>query len=344
MIKKIKDYLVLSLLGKGSYGSVYKVQKNNDYYAMKVFDLSEKDNKSKEYIESEIKILSELKNEYIIKMYETFTFDKNKICLVMELCEHGDLFQLILNKKLSNTKFTESEVKNYLYEICQGLDYLHKHKIIHRDLKSMNIFLTKDNHIKIGDFGVSKKLINNNIFAYTFIGTPYYLSPEMCRNKAYDEKTDMWSLGCILYELITFKKPFESTSQMGIFMKILSDPPSPLEKTIKGTYSHKLLNLIYFLLEKNPIKRFSMQQVFNYGIFKILNSKKSNKNIIKNENININDNNKLVKEKSSQKIMINSGPVRPERKDNNDSKRIRMNPSNKNQSQTLVNIFLIFCI
>ena len=155
-------------------------------------------------------------------MYETFTFNKNKICLVMELCEHGDLFQLILNKKLSNTKFTESEVKNYLYEICQGLDYLHKHKIIHRDLKSMNIFLTKDNHIKIGDFGVSKKLINNNIFAYTFIGTPYYLSPEMCRNKAYDEKTDMWSLGCILYELITFKKPFESTSQMGIFMKILT--------------------------------------------------------------------------------------------------------------------------
>jgi NIMA (never in mitosis gene a)-related kinase len=207
----------------------------------------------------------------------------------------------------------------------------------------MNIFLTKDNHIKIGDFGVSKKL-NNNIYAYTFIGTPYYLSPEMCRNKAYDEKTDMWSLGCILYELITFKKPFESTSQMGIFMKILSDPPAPLEKTIKGTYSHKLLNLIYFLLEKNPIKRFSMQQVFNYGIFKILNSKKSNKNIIKNENININDNNKFVKEKSSQKIMVNSGPVRPERKDNNDSKRIRMNPSNKNQSQTLVNIFLIFCI
>ena len=333
MIKVIKDYLVLSLLGKGSFGAVYKVQKNNDYYAMKIFDLSEKENKYEEYIESEIKILSQIKNDYIIKMYETFKFEKNKICLVMELCEHGDLFKLIINKKNSNTKFTESEIKNYFYEICQGLNYLHKNKIIHRDLKTMNIFLTKDNHIKIGDFGVSKKL-NNNIYAYTFIGTPYYLSPEMCRNKAYDEKTDMWSLGCILYELITFKKPFDSTSQMGIFMKILSDPPAPLEKSIKGSYSHKLLNLIYFLLEKNPKKRFNIQQVFNYGIFQTLNNMKSVKNFK-------DDNNKLIKQNSSQKIINNTGPIRPERKDNNDSKRIRTNPSNKNQLQSLVKYHLI---
>ena len=193
----------------------------------------------------------------------------------MEYCENGDLSKIILNKKEKNMLFSENEIINIFYGICKGLEYLHKNKIIHRDLKTMNIFLTKNNHIKIGDFGVSKILTNNNIYVYTNVGTSYYLSPEICQNKLYDEKSDMWSLGCLLYEMITLNKPFESTSQMGLFMKILKENPQKISEKLRKNYSNRLLNLIYQLLEKNPVKRFALSQIFNSGIFYTLNKLKS---------------------------------------------------------------------
>ena len=193
----------------------------------------------------------------------------------MEYCENGDLSKIILNKKEKNMLFSENEIINIFYGICKGLKYLHKNKIIHRDLKTMNIFLTKNNHIKIGDFGVSKILTNNNIYVYTNVGTSYYLSPEICQNKLYDEKSDMWSLGCLLYEMITLNKPFESTSQMGLFMKILKENPQKISEKLRKNYSNRLLNLIYQLLEKNPVKRFALSQIFNSGIFYTLNKLKS---------------------------------------------------------------------
>ena len=145
---------------------------------MKIFSLSLNNKKDLENVENETKILSKLNNEYCIKMYETFKFE-NDIVIVMELCENGDLSKKIINKKEKNMLFSENEIINIFYGICKGLEYLHKNKIIHRDLKTMNIFLTKNNHIKLGDFGVSKVLTNNNIYAYTNVGTPYNLSPEI---------------------------------------------------------------------------------------------------------------------------------------------------------------------
>ena len=242
MIKQIKDYKIIKLIGKGSFGEVYKVSKDNKFYALKIYQIkndgSNSGNEKKENIksiENEIKILSQLDNPFIVKLYEVFSSKPNSellknneeeddeeqmMCLVLELCENGDLNDKIKEKKQKNEKFTENEILHYFYEILQGLYYLHKNRVIHRDLKTLNIFLTENNHIKIGDFGVSKKLINNNIYAYTFVGTPYYLSPEICQNKPYDEKSDVWSLGVVLYELITLNKPFDSESQIVLFMKI----------------------------------------------------------------------------------------------------------------------------
>ena len=93
-----------------------------------------------------------------------------------------------------------------------GLTYMHKMKILHRDIKSMNIFLCKESAIRIGDLGVAKVLSDQNNFAKTMVGTPYYLSPEMCEEKPYNEKSDIWALGCVLYELCTFKYPFEANN------------------------------------------------------------------------------------------------------------------------------------
>ena len=306
-----------------------------------------------------IKILSQLDSPFIVKLYEVFSLNINEeiyhnkddenndegqiMCLILELCENGDLNDKIKEKKQKNEYFTEKEILHYFYEILQGLYYLHKNRVLHRDLKTLNIFLTKENHIKIGDFGVSKKLINNSIYAYTFVGTPYYLSPEICQNKPYDEKSDIWSLGVLIYELITLNKPFESQSQMGLFMKILKSKPAPIINTIKHSYSQKLINLVVDnLLDKDPLTRYGILQTINSGIFdkffrekevrqRMLQKKKREKLINEKNNINNNnrkntnrnkatntnnDNNKI---NDNKKIIRSTNII-------TDSKRVRINP------------------
>ena len=113
----------------------------------------------------------------------------------------------------------EDVIWKLFIKICIGLGYLHKKKVLHRDLKSLNIFLTKGLDVKIGDLGVAKSLTQSG-FAKTFIGTPYYLSPEICEEKPYNEKSDVWALGCILYEMCTYNHPFEAKTQAGLILKI----------------------------------------------------------------------------------------------------------------------------
>ena len=372
MFTQLKDYKVIKLIGKGSFGEVYKVSKDNKFYALKMYKISNEMNNSNSLtqkekkenlksIENEIKILSQLDSPFIVKLYEVFSMNLNEeiynikdetqddndqiMCLVLELCENGDLNDKIKEKKQKNEIFSEKEILKYFYEILQGLYYLHKNRVLHRDLKTLNIFLTKDNHIKIGDFGVSKKLINNNIYAYTFVGTPYYLSPEICQNKAYDEKSDVWSLGVIIYELITLNKPFDSQSQMGLFMKILKGKPAPIINTIKHSYSQKLINLVIEnLLDKDPLTRYGILQTINSGIFdkffrekelqkRMLQKKKNEKNI-NNENNNLNNNNNR-KNTNRNKATNNNSNVNNKINENKtviksniitDSKRVRTNP------------------
>ena len=373
MFTQLKDYKIIKLIGKGSFGEVYKVTKDNKFYALKMYKISndminsnsnsltqKEKNENLKSIENEIQILSQLDNPYIVKLYEVFSLNLNKeisnnkeeesndndqiMCLILELCENGDLSDKIKEKKSKNEIFTENEILHYFYEILQGLYYLHKNRVLHRDLKTLNIFLTKDNHIKIGDVGVSKKLINNNIYAYTFVGTPYYLSPEICQNKAYDEKSDVWSLGVLIYELITLNKPFDSESQMGLFMKILKEKPAPIINTIKHSYSQQLINLVVEnLLDKDPLTRYGILQTINSGIFdKIFKEKelkqkmlikKKNQKIINNSNKigNTNNNNQNRKNTNRNKANTNSNNINDNKKIYKtniitESKRVRINP------------------
>ena len=375
MLNQLKDYKIIKLIGKGSFGEVYKVSKENKFYALKMYkilnemnnsnSLTQKEQKENlKSIENEIKILSQLDSPYIVKLYEVFSINLNEelsnikneekndnqndqiMCLILELCENGDLNDKIKEKKQKNEIFSEKEILHYFYEILQGIYYLHKNRVLHRDLKTLNIFLTKDNHIKIGDFGVSKKLINNNIYAYTFVGTPYYLSPEICQNKAYDEKSDVWSLGVIIYELITLNKPFDSQSQMGLFMKILKGKPAPIINTIKHSYSQKLINLVIDnLLDKDPLTRYGIFQTLNSGIFdkffrekelkqKMIQKKNNQKLINKLNNNNLNYNNNINNQnrkntnrnKANNNNKINDNDKITKTKIITDSKRVRTNP------------------
>ena len=151
--------------------------------------------------------MAKLDHKYIVKMYESFTSDL-KINIIMELCENGDL-GLFLKRQMGRS-LPESKIWKFFIEMCLGLQYLHENRILHRDIKTINMFLAKEDMIKIGDMGVAKMLNQTANMAHTVVGTPFYLSPELCEEKPYNNKSDIWSLGCVLYELCTLKHPFEA--------------------------------------------------------------------------------------------------------------------------------------
>ena len=127
--------------------------------------------------------------------------------IAMEYCKGGDL-RAILQQR-AGILFPQDRILDWFVQLCLATKYIHNRHILHRDIKSQNIFLTEAGKIKLGDFGISKMLDNSKELANTCVGTPYYLSPEICQNKPYNSKSDVWALGCVLYEMASLKHPFE---------------------------------------------------------------------------------------------------------------------------------------
>ena len=283
----IKDYIIKTRLGVGSYGTVYKVCKKTTgkIYVIKQISLLGLTEKEIFEYKSEAKLLSSIKSNYVVKYFDSF-IDNHNLNILMEYCDGGDLYQYLEKNKKKKIKLKEKTIWQIFIQMLIGLNSIHKKKILHRDIKSQNIFLTKNLDIKIGDLGVSKKLIQTN-FAKTFIGTPYYLSPEICMEKPYNDKSDVWAIGCILYELCTFNYPFNAKSQGALLLKILNSQP---EKIDNNYYSKDLQNMINLLLNKNYELRPSCRDILKMKII-LEKAKKYNLiNDIMNEcdNININ--------------------------------------------------------
>ena len=294
----IKDYIIKSRLGIGSYGTVYKVCKKNTnkIYVIKQVSLLGLGEKEIMEYKSEAKLLSSIKSNYVVKYFDSF-IDNHNLNILMEYCDGGDLYQYLEKNKKKKIKLKEKIIWQIFIQMIIGLNSIHKKKILHRDIKSQNIFLTKNLDIKIGDLGVSKKLIQTN-FAKTFIGTPYYLSPEICMEKPYNDKSDIWAIGCILYELCTFNYPFNAKSQGALLLKILNNEP---EKIDNNYYSKDLQNMINLLLNKNYELRPSCADILKMKII-LEKAKKYNLiNDIMNECDNNNINNNLLNKKISFK-------------------------------------------
>ena len=296
----IKDYIIKTRLGVGSYGTVYKVCKKTTgkIYVIKQISLLGLTEKEILEYKSEAKLLSSIKSNYVVKYFDSF-IDNHNLNILMEYCDGGDLYQYLEKNKKKKIKLKEKTIWQIFIQMLIGLNSIHKKKILHRDIKSQNIFLTKNLDIKIGDLGVSKKLIQTN-FAKTFIGTPYYLSPEICMEKPYNDKSDVWAIGCILYELCTFNYPFNAKSQGALLLKILNSQP---EKIDNNYYSKDLQNMINLLLNKNYELRPSCRDILKMKII-LEKAKKYNLiNDIMNEcdNININLLNKKISFKENKK-------------------------------------------
>ena len=251
-------YRKVKIVGKGSFGHAVLVQSIFDrkLYIMKIIDVSRMERKQKEEALNEVHVLKAMRHPYIVTYRESF-MDKRCLCIVMDYADGGDMYGKIANQKKIGKGFSESSILDWFVQICLAIKHMHDRKILHRDLKTQNVFLTAKNEVKIGDFGISRVLQHTYDCAQTAIGTPYYLSPEICQEKPYNQNSDIWSLGCILYEMVTLRHAFDASSMKGLVVKILRGTyPS-----IPSCYSQNLRELIDEMLEKDARKRPSVKKI-----------------------------------------------------------------------------------
>jgi NIMA (never in mitosis gene a)-related kinase len=276
----INDFEFLGELGKGSFGLVYKVRRkqDNNIYALKKVEISKLNQKEKENSLNEIRILASVTSPHVISFKESFYDSKeNTLCLVMEYADGGDLDGRINNNIQHRTNFKEKEIWDYFSQVVHGLKALHDKHIMHRDLKCANVFLNKSGEVKIGDMNVSKVMKLGLLCTQT--GTPYYASPEVWKDKPYDFKSDIWSLGCMLYEMCCLKPPFRGNSMEQVYNKVIKGQ----YERIPETFSKELRSLISILLQVNPANRPNIDQVITIlGNFKV-DSTTKNKDLLSKE-------------------------------------------------------------
>ena len=274
------DFQILSKLGEGAYSTVYKVMRKVDkkIYALKKVKLLNLSEKEKENALNEVRILASVKSNFVVSYKEAFFDEKDRtLCIVMEFADNGDLLNKITEHKKRSIFFDESTIWSIFIQLVRGLKSLHDLNILHRDLKSANVFLFSNGEVKIGDLNVSK--VTRGGLGTTQTGTPYYASPEVWNDCPYDSKSDIWSLGCVLYEMITLKPPFRAADMEGLYKKVTKGQFSK----IPDIFSNDLHQIVIFLLQVNPKLRPSCDQILNHPIiqkridyFKIITGEKDN--------------------------------------------------------------------
>lgn len=258
-------YEKIKTLGRGASGIVDLVKNKKDYklYAMKMMPMFHFDDFKKKAAQNEITLLRLLDSPFIVKYYEHFIKNGN-MYIIMEFCEGGTIDELIAKYKIEGNRFSNEQVKNWIAELVLAIMLIHSKNILHRDLKLQNMFLSQDNTIKQGDFGVSKELEENVDFTSTICGTPYYMSPELAGGVQYSAKADIFGLGCALYELLTFELPFSDENMLGLFNKILKDRPPPID----GDYDEECKEIVFSMLEKDPDMRPSIYDLYQREFIK----------------------------------------------------------------------------
>lgn len=255
----VGGYSKIREIGSGSFGRCYlvqgkaKEQEEKRLMVMKQIDVGRMDRKEKQVAENEVKCLGAVKHPYIVRYWESFMHERF-LCIVMDYCEGGDLFQLVQQHKQRGRPIPENNVIQWFTQLTLALKYVHDKSILHRDIKSQNVLLTgKSSHdtAKLADFGISRFLEGPNALARTFVGTPYYLSPEMVQKKPYSCPADVWSLGCVLYEMCALRVPFEANDMRQLMERIVRTAAP----RIPSSYSREVGELYIEMLNREPSKR-----------------------------------------------------------------------------------------
>ncbi|KAL7987344.1 hypothetical protein Chor_006263 [Crotalus horridus] len=283
MPSRPEDYEVLLTIGAGSYGRCQKVRRRADGKVLvwKELDYGSMTESEKQMLVSEVNLLRELKHPNIVRYYDRIIDRTNTtLYILMEYCEGGDLATLIAKctkerhvKTLDYLEcyvgsrihyLDEDFVLRVLTQLTLALKECHRrsdggHTVLHRDLKPANIFLDGKKNVKLGDFGLARILHHDTSFAKTFVGTPYYMSPEQINRMSYNEKSDIWSLGCLLYELCALLPPFTAFNQKELAEKIREGK----FRRIPYRYSEQLNELITKMLNLKDYCRPSVEEILH---------------------------------------------------------------------------------
>ncbi|XP_062271156.1 interferon-induced very large GTPase 1-like [Scomber scombrus] len=251
-------YEQLKEIGKGGFGTAILVKSKEDgqqYVIKKIHGLSEMSTEERQKAQQEVEVLSNMSHPFIVQYKESFE-ERGCLYIVMDYCEGGDLFEKIsAQKREQGQLFSEEQILDWFVQICLALKHIHDRKILHRDIKPQNIFLTKDGTVQLGDFGIARVLNSTGELATTCIGTPLYLPPEIWEHKPYSNKSDIWAVGCVLYEMCTLKPAFGGME----YQKIISGSYSP----VSDHYSEELRSLLAQLLKCDPEERPSVSSILN---------------------------------------------------------------------------------
>ena len=257
----MENYEVVRIAGRGAYGTAYLARRKTDgrEVILKQIPIEQLNSADRQSILTEIKVLAMLHHPNVIEYYENFLQDK-AMMIVMEFAAGGTLFDLLEMRRKEGKYLEEAELVHLFAQIVLAMFYVHQNQILHRDLKSQNIFLTRSqDHVKIGDFGISK-ILSTKSKAFTVVGTPCYISPELCEGKPYNAKSDVWALGCVLYELCSLKRAFEAPTLPALILKIMRGVISP----IPAQYSPGARQLLTSLLALEPSKRPSLGEMMSH--------------------------------------------------------------------------------
>jgi len=240
-------------IGRGSFSRVFLGKIQSEVIAIKVISLSEIGN-LQHRLKYEIEVMKTLQHENVVNMREVI-YQDDQVFLILDYCQNGDL-----HKFLNGRPLKEKYARFYLNQMADGLKYLYDRQIIHRDLKPQNLLLNDEYVLKITDFGFAKYFDKGGM-SETICGTPLYMAPEIMKFKKYSIKSDLWSVGVILYEMVVGRTPYKARNHMELLHKINTQPvivPFTLEISEGGK------NLINKLLQKNPKDRINWNQFFNH--------------------------------------------------------------------------------
>lgn len=260
-------YIPIRVLGKGSFGeaTLYRRTEDNSLVVWKEIDLNCLSDKKRRDVMNEISILSILHHNNIIAYFNHF-MDKNTLLIELEYCNGGNLYEKINQQK--GVLFKQEVVVWYLYQIAAAVAHIHKAGVLHRDIKTLNIFLTKTNLIKLGDYGLAKKLDSEYAMAETCVGTPYYMSPELCQGVKYNFKSDIWAMGCVLFELLTLTRTFDATNPLNLCVKIVQG--NWTMEINSEDYTPDLIKLVYECLDQDPEKRPTAEQILEQPVISLV--------------------------------------------------------------------------
>ena len=279
------NYKILQKIGNGSFSNVFKCEHKDTkkIFAIKAINIQKIDEKIIKNINMEIDTMLRLNHDNIIKLYETIK-TQSHIYLIMDFCNNSDLYKHIKN----NGKLNENDSKKIFLQIANGLYVLRKNNLIHRDMKPHNILLTLSGNVKIADFGFVTST-NDDKLMNTLCGSPIYMAPEILKYNKYDEKVDLWSIGIILFEMLTGKPPFTASNHIQLLRKIeTTDFKIPDDIII----TNECMDLLKSLIVVNPKYRITFQNFFSHPFF-------DNFDFEKSYNLNMKDDFVLVNNKDS---------------------------------------------